>query len=31
LEIAFFEHIGLAGGVLLIAWHDWTAARRSSG
>jgi uncharacterized membrane protein YphA (DoxX/SURF4 family) len=27
LENAFFEHIGLAGGFLLVAWHDWAAAR----
>jgi uncharacterized membrane protein YphA (DoxX/SURF4 family) len=27
LENAFFEHIGLAGGFLLVAWHDRTAAR----
>jgi uncharacterized membrane protein YphA (DoxX/SURF4 family) len=20
---AFFEHLGLAGGLLLVAWHDW--------
>jgi uncharacterized membrane protein YphA (DoxX/SURF4 family) len=26
LENAFFEHIGLAGGFLLVAWHDWAAA-----
>jgi uncharacterized membrane protein YphA (DoxX/SURF4 family) len=24
-ENAFFEHIGLAGGFLLVAWHDWTS------
>lgn len=22
-ENAFFEHLGLAGGFLLVAWHDW--------
>jgi uncharacterized membrane protein YphA (DoxX/SURF4 family) len=22
LENAFFEHLGLAGGFLLVAWHD---------
>jgi uncharacterized membrane protein YphA (DoxX/SURF4 family) len=27
LENAFFEHIGLAGGFLLVAWHDWAPAR----
>lgn len=26
-ENAFLEHIGLAGGFLLVAWHDWAAAR----
>jgi uncharacterized membrane protein YphA (DoxX/SURF4 family) len=26
LENAFFEHIGLAGGLLLVAWNDWAAA-----
>jgi uncharacterized membrane protein YphA (DoxX/SURF4 family) len=26
LENAFFEHLGLAGGFLLVAWQDWTAA-----
>lgn len=23
LENAFFEHLGLAGAFLLVAWHDW--------
>jgi hypothetical protein len=23
LENAFFEHLGLAGGLLLVAWIDW--------
>jgi uncharacterized membrane protein YphA (DoxX/SURF4 family) len=27
LENAFFEHISLAGGFLLVAWHDWSAER----
>jgi uncharacterized membrane protein YphA (DoxX/SURF4 family) len=31
LENAFFEHIGLAGGFLLVAWHDWAAARPALG
>jgi len=22
-ENAFFEHLGLVGGFLLVAWHDW--------
>jgi hypothetical protein len=30
LENAFFEHIGLAGGFLLVAWHDLAAARAST-
>jgi uncharacterized membrane protein YphA (DoxX/SURF4 family) len=25
---AFFEHLGLVGGFLLVAWHDLSAARR---
>lgn len=24
---AFFEHLGLVGGFLLVAWHDWSARR----
>ena len=28
-ENAFFEHIGLMGGFVLIAWHDLNSARRS--
>jgi uncharacterized membrane protein YphA (DoxX/SURF4 family) len=28
LENAFFEHIGLAGGFLLVAWQDWAAVRQ---
>jgi uncharacterized membrane protein YphA (DoxX/SURF4 family) len=31
VENAFFEHIGLAGGFLLVAWQNWTAARPASG
>lgn len=27
MEKGFFEHVGLAGGFLLVAWHDWAAAR----
>ena len=27
MENAFFEHIGLAAGFLLVAWHDWAAKR----
>ena len=23
LENAFFEHLGLVGGFLFVAWHDW--------
>lgn len=23
----FFEHLGLAGGFLLVAWHDWRERR----
>ncbi|GAA0684505.1 DoxX family protein [Dyella marensis] len=23
----FFEHLGLAGGFLLVAWHDWRGRR----
>jgi uncharacterized membrane protein YphA (DoxX/SURF4 family) len=30
LENAFFEHIGLAGGFLLVAWHDRAAARAAA-
>ncbi|CAG9168087.1 DoxX family protein [Cupriavidus respiraculi] len=26
-ENAFFEHLGLAGGFLLVAWHDWNTRR----
>jgi uncharacterized membrane protein YphA (DoxX/SURF4 family) len=31
VENAFFEHIGLAGGFLLVAWHDWASARPAAG
>ncbi|WP_422649940.1 hypothetical protein OJJOAM_004518 [Cupriavidus sp. H18C1] len=24
---AFFEHLGLVGGFLLVAWHDWRTRR----
>ncbi len=27
---AFFEHLGLAGGFALVAWHDLAAARPAS-
>jgi uncharacterized membrane protein YphA (DoxX/SURF4 family) len=30
LENAFFEHIGLVGGFLLVAWQDWAAAWSAS-
>ncbi|ALD93017.1 DoxX protein [Cupriavidus gilardii CR3] len=26
---AFFEHLGLVGGFLLVAWHDWRTRRRA--
>ena len=26
----FFEHLGLIGGLLLVAWHDLRAARAST-
>jgi uncharacterized membrane protein YphA (DoxX/SURF4 family) len=27
LENSFFEHLGLVGGFLLVAWHDWRQAQ----
>jgi len=30
VENGFFEHLGLIGGFLLVAWHDLTVSERPS-